>query len=354
MCPRNQYGGKDAPYLTYQELKLEDVKKILSIDFIKNLKTFLFCGNFGDPSIAQDSLEIIKWLKDVNPKLKIRFLTNGGTRKPPWWKNLGSLLSQEGDYCEFSIDGLADTNHIYRRRTDFDKIIENAKAFIDAGGNANWIFIPFEHNEHQIDEAKQLSYKMGFKKFIIRKTSRFLLRTEYPVHDMEGNIEYYLKPPGNLAYRNITSILENMNQKIFSKDVINKQTNLEKQSTNKKVLEKLYKQSINIDCRSLVNKEIYIASDGTIWPCCFTHSAYTKSKQIDCTKEEQIQIKEMIENNGGIVSINAFKNDLNDILRGEIFNAIKNSWNSLGKLNVCAFQCNKSAPLSKHDLTVLK
>ena len=48
----------------------------------------------------------------------------------------------------FGIDGLQDTNHLYRISTNFDKIIKNAKAFIDAGGFAKWHMLVFEHNEH--------------------------------------------------------------------------------------------------------------------------------------------------------------------------------------------------------------
>ena len=33
---------------------------------------------------------------------------------------------------DFNIDGLEDTNHLYRRNTDFNKIINNAQAFIGA------------------------------------------------------------------------------------------------------------------------------------------------------------------------------------------------------------------------------
>ena len=40
--------------------------------------------------------------------------------------------------------------------------MENAQAFINAGGRARWDYIAFAHNEHQIDEARQLAEDMGF------------------------------------------------------------------------------------------------------------------------------------------------------------------------------------------------
>ena len=56
---------------------------------------------------------------------------------------------------------------MYRRMTNFDKIMDNANAFISAGGNAHWKMIEFEHNKHQIEEARELARKMGFTHFTI-------------------------------------------------------------------------------------------------------------------------------------------------------------------------------------------
>ena len=72
----------------------------------------------------------------------------------------------------WGIDGLEDTNHIYRVGAKWEKIINNAKAFIDAGGIASWQFIEFEHNKHQIEEAKQLAKELGFKEFRLVSSTR--------------------------------------------------------------------------------------------------------------------------------------------------------------------------------------
>ena len=55
----------------------------------------------------------------------------------------------------------------------FNKVIENAKSYIDAGGRAQWNFIVFKHNEHQVEEAKELSKQLGFYNILIRNTGRF-------------------------------------------------------------------------------------------------------------------------------------------------------------------------------------
>lgn len=89
-----------------------------------------------------------------------------------WWKRLAKSI--KNGYVIFGIDGIGKTNSIYRIGTEYDKVIENAKAFIKTGGKAKWDFIAFKHNENEIEQAKILSYQFGFSEFQVKKTSRFL------------------------------------------------------------------------------------------------------------------------------------------------------------------------------------
>ena len=48
----------------------------------------------------------------------------------------------------------------------WDRIVENVKAFINAGGRARWQWIIMNHNEHQLQEAKAFAKEIGFAEFI--------------------------------------------------------------------------------------------------------------------------------------------------------------------------------------------
>ena len=91
--------------------------------------------------------------------------------KPEVWGNIGKAMGEAEQkqgvekVMTFSIDGLADTNKLYRIGINHERVMANAKAFIEAGGKARWKMIVFKHNEHQIDEAKQLAKDMGFWEF---------------------------------------------------------------------------------------------------------------------------------------------------------------------------------------------
>ena len=65
--------------------------------------------------------------------------TNGSMWKPDVWANIGKVMAEEEQrqgiekIMTFSIDGLADTNKLYRIGINHDRVMANAKAFIEAG-----------------------------------------------------------------------------------------------------------------------------------------------------------------------------------------------------------------------------
>ena len=185
MCARNINGGEDNPWLQNAELSLNDIITIFPDKFIQQLNHIFMCGNYGDPIVAKDTLKVFKHFRNINPTLYLGMNTNGSARTVSWWKDLATVIGSDG-YVVFSIDGLEDTNYLYRKNTVWEKIIKNAKAFIDAGGIAHWEYIVFEHNEHQVEEARRLSEQMGFQKFQVKTSSRFF-------SSVSGSTKSYIK-----------------------------------------------------------------------------------------------------------------------------------------------------------------
>jgi hypothetical protein len=165
-------------------MSIERAKELFSIDFIKQLDKMFMCGNYGDPAAGQDTLQIFKYFKEHNPNISLGINTNGSIRNPDWWRELAAIMTKVEDYAVFSIDGLEDTNHLYRVGVQWDKLIKNAKAFTDEGGNAHWEMIVFEHNQHQINNAMELAKELNFSIFRTKVSRRF---KRFPVE--------YLKPP---------------------------------------------------------------------------------------------------------------------------------------------------------------
>ena len=228
MCMRNTFG--EGQLFPNKDLTLDELQRV-DIDFTTLGKTF-FCGNTGDPACSPYIFTLSKFLRNQNPNITLGMNTNGGIRKPEWWTDLASYFNQTYDYTVFSIDGLEDTNHIYRRNVDFDRVMKNAQAFIDAGGSASWDMLVFEHNKHQVDECIKLADKMGFNWFRVKETSRWDNYSPekvgvYPVYDP---VPYDL----------------------------NTKVNCEKDREN----------SLYVDCY------------GKVWPCCHMASAYENKMDI--------------------------------------------------------------------------
>ena len=120
--------------------------------------------------------------------------TNGGARDVGWWKELAKVLKKPAAVI-FSVDGLADTNHLYRQGVVWDHVEQNMRAFIEAGGRARWDFIVFDHNQHQVDEARLLSERWGVERFVVKKTGRIVGINLRP-HDLRRHAATYASRSG--------------------------------------------------------------------------------------------------------------------------------------------------------------
>ena len=177
-CGRNQGGFELADGLVIEDLDIDRYREILNQ--FPNLKTVVFCGTYGDAIATANIIELTELTKQHTEKIIIR--TNGSLRTTKWWGEYANLLKDHDHEVWFCLDGLADTHSIYRQATDFDTIIKNAQAFIEAGGSAHWDMLVYKHNQYQVDECEQLARDMGFQWFRAKVSKRgFTDRLEAPI-----------------------------------------------------------------------------------------------------------------------------------------------------------------------------
>lgn len=320
MCDRNQNGGAINPHISLAELSLESCKQIFEPVFIKQLDYMYMCGNLGDPIIASDTLEVFEYFRKNNPNMKLSMNTNAGARNQQWWHDLAKILGRRG-MVRFSIDGLEDTNHLYRRGVQWDNVMSSLSSFIEAGGNATWDYLVFDHNAHQVEEARKLSKQLGVTTFVEKKTSRFYstaktsLKDTHTVKDRKGNDQYELKP-----------VETPLNKKI--NNTIDKHGSLSN-----------YYDTTEILCKVKEQKNIYITAEGLAMPCCWTASRMYKWWHKDPKVEQVWQfIKE-------VDRISVLKHGIKGVLDSGVFQDIEASWNlpsvAEGKLKVCSEKCGK-------------
>lgn len=312
-CPRNFYGAMFNDGYISQDLTLEDAISIFKADFLQQLDSILINGNFGDIVMNPHALPIIRYFRACNKDLVIEIATNGGARGSEFWQELAELNC----YINFALDGLEDTLHLYRRNIIYNTVIKNAQSFINAGGRATWKMIRFKHNEHQTEQAKQLSQTLGFWNFIIVESPR----TNGPVFNNNFELEYVLGSAESAA------------------DGTNAGHILARRIENPLDISKIDCTIANkISCDAKNNKSLYITSTGEVYPCCylgFAPRTYGHGVYLEAVNK---QIRSIIQPN------NAIERPLEECIQW--FNQIEKSWAQpgcqQGRLLACNDQCGCS------------
>lgn len=215
-------------------LSLSQVQSVIPESTVKNLDKVFACGTFGDPAANPALLDIFCWFRTINPDITLGMNTNGGLRNTSWWKEIGMLFSKPLDYVVFSIDGLEDTNHIYRRNVDWNRIMDNASAYTATGASAHWDMLIFDYNKHQIESAEKLASDLGFSWFRCKVSKRFKW------NPVEG-----LEPPAGIDVPNV-------------------------------------QDPDSISCHALNEGSLYLAATGELLPCCWIGSRiFNRDIQID-------------------------------------------------------------------------
>ena len=302
-CPRNFRGVDVVDTYPVLDMKLAQVKKVFPVEFVQQLDNLLINGNYGDFVTAADGLDIVEYFLSCNPALQIEISSNASAR-PKIWTRLGEL----GITVDFRLDGLKDTHHLYRQNTDWDLVIDNAKKFIAAGGNAIWAMIKFKHNEHQIDACEQLSKELGFSKFWLVDNGR----NSFPVFTPDRKLSHIIGDyHGSTDFSELHSISQ------YYK--IQPDTALKDEIDDRQ-----------IDCYSTRNKEIYINANGEVYPCCWL-GFYP---QHGLSRPSNLQLRPIISNN------NAIEYGIEAAI--EWFNGIEQSWKLTvpqGKIYTCNETC---------------
>lgn len=209
------------------------------------------CGNNGDPIYHPDFIRLCGGLKEQGSNLYI--VTNGSHKKSNWWHELGSLLDNN-DKVTFSIDGLEDTNKIYRKNSDWQSIMEAAKVLKSYDCVLEWKYIVFKHNQHQIELARSMSADMGFNYFRLEKSDRWW-QTEMMPDEEYVDQSYHTQ----------------------------KKTLVDEHAVNT-ILPKCLKNNIKIN--------LYIDSNGNFYPCCWQGLYAFRHKDIFDPREDRFNIKQ--------------------------------------------------------------
>lgn len=311
MCMRNYRGHDYNSGYPDVELRLQDIKKIFQPNIIQQIQDtepygINLNGNLGDFAAAQDAAEIALWF--ANQGVRVSINTNGSLRTAKWWAQLAHARISVG----FALDGMADTHYLYRQDTDWHRIISHAQALIAAGGRARWRFVRFDHNQHQETECRRQALAMGFERFENISDGR----DTGPVYTRAGEFSHWLGQP----QAQVIPIKHMLHSHRTWFDPVTVHTPRET-------------ERLNLRCQHLQYREVYLAADGTVYPCCYL-GFYPASMN----HAGNSQIKGMAKEN------NALEYDLDHCMSW--FDQVEQSWQQAsiaqGRLYACVNSCNQS------------
>ena len=168
-CPRmyqDRANGWDTGFM--------DIDVFKDIVNNSNYQVYQLVGAYGDAIYHPQILEIVEFLLKTDKKFFIE--TNGAHKKKEFWDKWIQLPWRRQALMVWSIDGLEDTNHLYRRNSNWESIMYGVKTILDMPRNKRpgmkWKYLVFPYNEHQVDEARTFSQELGFDQFEPYKSLR--------------------------------------------------------------------------------------------------------------------------------------------------------------------------------------
>ena len=157
--------SRTVPRVDYEprDLSRDAIEGFFTDEVLRQTRKVIYSGNLGDPIYHRELPAIVRFFRAAGIHQAV--VTNGSWRGPRWWGELADAMAPS-DVIIFSIDGLRDTNAIYRINSNWDGIME-AVGVCRGRVKLHWKFIAFAHNEHQIEEARALSKELGFDRFMV-------------------------------------------------------------------------------------------------------------------------------------------------------------------------------------------
>lgn len=314
-CPRFTSDGNLHSDLSLDHWNIDAVLRNLELDKLSSLVEVTIEGDKGDPASHPDLAALLDpFLAHENLPL-VRVVTNGSIRSPAFWRDLGTKVKGTNVSVTFSIDGLENTNHMYRIGIKYQRIVANAQAYIEAGGHAVWKCIVFEHNQHQLTDIKKLAQQMGFAEvvFTLPRLYEFAAKPQWFIYDRQKLLGE-LRPPSAVTDKDLQALTESFQPR--------------KHSPKVDLLDKI--------CPNLSAGHLYVTYRHHVTPCCMMHNIVYERHHNPGAKR---MVEELV---GNLDSIDLSKNSISEILMSNFFDhALENHFHTGPHLPICAKSCKK-------------
>jgi organic radical activating enzyme len=327
-------------------------------------------GGFGDSPLHPDFLDMIKHVAS-KPNIEIVAIsTNGSYKSEEFWFELGQILSSRKPYNPdfvhgdepdklgrleyghlvfWDLDGVDnETQNMYRYKTDFDRIIRNAKAYIAGGGYAVWKMIPFDFNEELEERGMELAKEYGFNEFRRTRTHRVeqqatLLALAEKMADEKTDIKEIIGDlnDGEIDRADPKDIEKNIEagKELIQDIIINPDKSVHQNMDDAK-------EKAGITCKwaDAYGGNYQISHDGSVWRCCWHNSVYQyRTKLNSGDRHGWERFMRPYEDDWNNINTNSFKDIINHrFFIKDLYESFDNKYDDEinPKLKVCTNRCS--------------
>jgi|TARA_R110002060_G_scaffold55308_1_gene65826 MoaA/NifB/PqqE/SkfB family radical SAM enzyme len=310
--------------LLNRSLDLKFFQEQIGQEKISQIKKISFCGDDGDPIYAKQFLEIVTWIKSINPSIKLLIITNGSYKTEAWWKSLAYILNKH-DEIHWSLDGWDQaSNSKYRVNCDWASIITGLSTFVKYNQETYTVIatIAFRFNELGLTSIQNIAKAYSVDCWQLTKSTKF--GSKYPDayggDDLLEPLDPNLVAEGYRFEREQTLLSNKVRPGADLKELFWKRAKALQASNEYPAL-----------CY-IGNKGVFLKSTGEFYPCCWTALRYPHNKKWNDLAETKF---------------NLYNNTLDEILQDEWWQTDFKKFDNLE----CQTKCIKSKLSDKAHVT---
>ena len=307
--------------LNKEYITIDIIRERFKREMFPNMRIINFCGSVDEPTSHPQFFDIIRHFVDWG--VHINIATNGSLRTTKWWTELAEIIKHSSHAVTWGIDGSDELSEVYRQGSSFKKVEQNYRAFNNAGGRSNWQFIVFEHNEHQLEEAKQKAVDEGFKNF---KTI-ISHRTE----SKDNAVKAVKTIPKPAPKPEVTTPVK---QTVV--ETKPKPAPVIKPKPTEKV--DMPKEMPYISCKYGNQKRIFVNHMGNVIPCCHLNS---KMLEYSVAHDPKDEFEELLNIHNYKDTINLKNASIEQSIHSNVWQGIIDSWDSENPLPRCMQVCKQ-------------
>ena len=264
-CPRNDTAP--VPWIN-RELTLDFFQRTLTPELLRHtVKRITMCGDVGDPIYASEYLDIVEYIKSVNPKIHVYTITNGSYRRPEWWQRFAQI-SNEYDTVNFSVDGFDNaSNNLYRIGSDWSSIMTGMSIMAkQSTAFVYWATIVFSFNQDHLEQIKQLATTAGCDGLQLTYSTKF--GSKYG--EAYGGIQDPLEPRDEFISK--THRYERHFVNLSGRQQLNADY-LETNQRQFEIVKSQHNKFVTPMC-AIGNRGLYVSADGVLHPCSWVSFPY--------------------------------------------------------------------------------